>query len=224
MLFNLRIFSIIFIVLGFLIFVTPFLMEIDTNTLSMFLILIGSILFCLYILIKNASINNILNERFYGLFGKINRKWFFINNIILNILFIICISICTYNSIEILTIFCIPYIIVIPFLIYNNIYKRWNSILDNKSLSLLFTILFLVLNIFYLLSKYIAIQTKEYMSGIILQKNFELTTWTYKIIYNLYDSGLLNYYIILLYGISALLLIFGLILLFMPEKRRIKTN
>ena len=168
MLFNLRIFSIIFIVLGFLIFVTPFLMEIDTNTLSMFLILIGSILFCLYILIKNASINNILNERFYGLFGKINRKWFFINNIILNILFIICISICTYNSIEILTIFCIPYIIVIPFLIYNNIYKRWNSILDNKSLSLLFTILFLVLNIFYLLSKYIAIQTKEYMSGIIL--------------------------------------------------------
>lgn len=224
MLFNLRIFSIIFIVLGFLIFVTPFLMEIDTNTLSMFLILIGSILFCLYILIKNASINNILNERFYGLFGKINRKWFFINNIILNILFIICISICIYNSIEILTIFCIPYIIVIPFLIYNNIYKRWNSILDNKSLSLLLTILFLALNIFYLLSKYIGIQTKEYMSGIILQKNFELTTWTYKIIYNLYDSGLLNYYIILLYIISTLLLIFGLILLFMPEKRKRKTN
>lgn len=73
--------------------------------------------------------------------GKIGRKWFLINELILIIALLIITGLCVAFKNLVMFLVCIPYFIAFYLLHWNNAYKRINSITNAPKFSLVFVII-----------------------------------------------------------------------------------
>lgn len=89
------------------------------------------------------------NNRFFSLGGKIHRKWYFFNCLILFAITLVIFFICALLSNWIMYIICLPYFLILYILHWNNCYKRINAIIDNHRISLLLTVVWAMLSIFF---------------------------------------------------------------------------
>lgn len=87
---------------------------------------------------------NEFNNLFLSIGGKIGRKWYFFNGIIVFICLLLLTALCYLLSNWIMFLICIPYFLILFVLYWNNCYKRTNAIFDNSKFSLFFTILLFV--------------------------------------------------------------------------------
>lgn len=108
--------------------------------------LLGSVLINYFmpvigILMLGTQKENDEANMFWEIVGKINRKWFFFNGIIISLLIglLTWISIVLWNWV--FTIIAIPYFIILIFLVFNNVYKRIYAITDKEKLSFVLCII-----------------------------------------------------------------------------------
>ena len=97
-----------------------------------------------------ASINKPkdFSDFFFSLGGKINRKWYFFNCLILLTITLVLGFINVMLSNWVMFIISVPYFLILYILHWNNCYKRFNAITDNHKLSLFFVISWGVISIF----------------------------------------------------------------------------
>lgn len=111
--------------------------------------LLGSVLINYFmpvigILMLGTQKENDEANMFWEIVGKINRKWYFFNGIIISLLIglLAWISIVLWNWV--FTIIAIPYFVILIFLMFNNIYKRIYAITDKEKLSFVLCIIFVL--------------------------------------------------------------------------------
>lgn len=81
--------------------------------------------------------------------GKIGRKWFLINELILIAVLMIVIGLGIAFKNLVMFLICVPYIVAWYLLHWNNFYKRINSITDNAKFSLGFVIVWAVYSLWF---------------------------------------------------------------------------
>lgn len=89
-----------------------------------------------------------LNEYCFTLGGKINRKWFFLNNLIYMIFIVILISLAFIFKNWVMWLILVPYAILWYILNWGNVYKRINAITNNHKFSCNFTYFFALFALF----------------------------------------------------------------------------
>jgi len=112
------------------------------------------------------------NELYFGIGGKIHRKWFLLNNLIGFILLVSFTFLVYLLRNWVMLIICLPYFFIVFLLAWNNVYKRLNAITDNHKFSLWFTILF---ESFCIFSKYIYNNTTN--AGSLICFLFTVIVW-----------------------------------------------
>lgn len=87
------------------------------------------------------------SDAFVQIGGKIGRKWYFFNNVIISLIFILLVVVCYFLSNWLMFLIALPYLIALVILQVNNHYKRINAIFDNAKLSVVFAVVYSI--IFY---------------------------------------------------------------------------
>lgn len=88
------------------------------------------------------------SDYFFSLGGKIHRKWYFFNCLILLTITLVLGFLCALLSNWVMYIICLPYFLILYILHWNNCHKRINAIIDNHKISLTLTIAWAVVSIF----------------------------------------------------------------------------
>lgn len=83
-------------------------------------------------------------KMFWQISGKIHRKWYFFNGIIISILLFVLAFLTFLLSNWIFTIIAIPYFLILFFLLINNSYKRLYAITDNHKLAIIISPIYII--------------------------------------------------------------------------------
>ena len=110
------------------------------------LILVGPLLNLLIPGIKCLfSVNrdqNAYNNVFIQMGGKIGRKWYLLNNIIIYLCVLLFSAVCHFLSNWLMYLVALPYFIIFFVLSINNFYKRMNSIFNHIRISIITAIIY----------------------------------------------------------------------------------
>lgn len=85
------------------------------------------------------------SDAFVQIGGKIGRKWYFFNNIIISLIGILLVVICYFLSNWLMFLIALPYFIALVILQVNNHYKRINAIFDNVKVSIALAIVYSIM-------------------------------------------------------------------------------
>lgn len=97
---------------------------------------------------------NIYNSSFIQMGGKIGRKWYFLNNIIISLCVVLLGVICGFLSNWLMYLIALPYFIIFFVLQMNNVYKRINSIFNHIKMSIIIAVVYvIVFNVWTLLKQ-----------------------------------------------------------------------